>query len=83
MYTRVEGSPRMTANEAYERYPDSYILICWDNKNTLDDLGSVLYVGDNWRELFSLIMKQDNPTNCGVSEGLNLQRSLGGIVIGE
>jgi len=82
MYTKIEPALRMTSNEASERYPDSYILMRMDSMNPSDDMGFVLYIGDDGDELFSLAMKFDNPTNCGVSEGLNLQSSLGGVVIG-
>ena len=82
MYNVIEPALRMTSNEAAERYPDYYILVRMDSMSPSDDMGTVLYVGDDRRELFSLIMKLEDPTNCGVSEGINLQRSLGGVVIG-
>jgi hypothetical protein len=82
MYKKIEPALRMTGNEASERYPDNYILIRWDNMNPSDDTGTILYVGNDGEELFSLVMKLDDPTNCGVSEGINLQRSLGGVVVG-
>ena len=47
-----------------------------------NQMGTVLYVGDNRRELFALVMKLDDPSLCGVSEGLNHRRSLGGIAVG-
>jgi hypothetical protein len=82
MYKKVEPALRMTTNEAIEHYPDSYIFMRMDSMNPSDDMGTVLYIGDDRRELFSLVMKMEDPTNCGVSEGLNLQRSLGGVVVG-
>jgi len=82
MYKKIESASRMTKNEATERYPDSYILIRMDSMSLSNDMGTILYVGDDGDELFSLAMKLDDPTNCGVSEGLNLQRSLGGVVVG-
>jgi hypothetical protein len=82
MYKKIEPALRMASNEAAEHYPDSYILIRRDSMNPSDDMGTVLYVGDDSRELFALVMKLDDPTNCGVSEGLNLRRSLGGVVVG-
>ena len=82
MYKKVEPTLRMTSNEASERYPDSYILIRWDSMNPSDDMGTILYISDNGNELFSLVNELDDPTNCGVSEGINLQRSLGGVVVG-
>ena len=82
MYKKIESTKRMTKNEATELYPNSYILIYWDNAKVFDETGTVLYIGDDRKELFSLVMQQDDPTNYGVSEGLNLQRSLGGLIIG-
>jgi hypothetical protein len=46
-------------------------------------MGTILYIGDDDDELFSLITKFDDPYLCGVVEGLNHQWSLGGIVVGE
>ncbi|MDR2571794.1 MAG: hypothetical protein LBD23_16070 [Oscillospiraceae bacterium] len=82
MFDVVQPALRMTSNEATERYPDNYILVRMDNMNPSDDMATVLYIGDDRRELFSLVMQLDDPTNCGVSEGINLQRSLGGVVVG-
>ena len=65
MYRKIEPTERMTRNEASERYPDNYILICWDSITSSVNTGTVLYVGDDRRELFSLVRKQDNPTSCG------------------
>ena len=82
MYRKIEPSLHMTANEASEQYPDSYILMRMDSIHPTNDMGTILYIGDDGDELFSLIMKLDDPSLCGVSEGLNLMRSLGGVVIG-
>jgi hypothetical protein len=82
MYKKIEPVRRMTSNEASVEYPDSYILMRWDDMNPSNDMGTLLYVGDDGDELFSLAMKFDDPTNCGVTEGLNHQRRcLGGVVI--
>ena len=81
MVMRVEETLRMSRNEAAERYPDRYILMQRDNRDMFDPIGIVLYTGDNFDELFAL--QVDLPVNLGiVVEGSNLQRSLGGIVIG-
>ena len=82
MYQRITSTLRMTANEASVHYPDSYIIMRMDSMNPSNDMGIVLYIGDDGDELFSLVMNFDDPTNCGVVEGLNHLRSLGGIVIG-
>jgi hypothetical protein len=82
MYQKVESNLRMTANEASERYPDSYIAMRMDSMDISHRMGTVLYIGDNHAELFSLVMELDDPSRCGVSEGLNLRRSLGGVVVG-
>lgn len=82
MYRKIDPPQRMTYNEATERYPDNYILMRMDSKNPSNDMGTVLYVGNDERAMFALVMKLDDPTNCGVSEGINLQRSLGGVFVG-
>ena len=82
MYKKIEPALRMTANEAAERYPDSFILMRMDSMSPSNDMGTALYLGDDGDELFALAMKFDDPTNCGVTEGLNHRRSLGGVVVG-
>ena len=77
MYNKIEPNLRMTANEASEQYPDSYILMRMDSMIPSDDMGTILYIGDYGDELFSLVMKLDDPSLCGVTEGLNHMRSLG------
>ena len=81
MYKKVENEPHMTMHEASERYPDSYILMQDDNDGSLNPKGAVLYVGDNFDELFDLQVDLLVPHGL-VVEGLNHQRSLGGIVVG-
>ena len=81
MYRKIEPPLRMTANEASERYPDSFIFMQMDSMDLSDDVGTVLYVGDDRRELYRLIISLNKPF-CGVHEGLNHQRSLGGVVVG-
>ena len=83
MSQKLEGNLRMTSIEASERFPDSYIVMCRDNLEEAYSMGTVLFVTDNDREAYSFLMKLDDPRPCGVSEGLNLQRSFGGILIGE
>jgi len=81
MYKVVEGSPRMTRNEACLKYPNSYILMQKEDRDMFDPIGLVLYVGDDDDELFSL--QVNLPVSMGVIvEGVNLQRSLGGLVVG-
>ena len=81
MYTKIEPPLRMTSNDASVLYPDSYIVIQRDSMDLSDDVVTVLYVGDNERELYALIVSL-NKSLCGVSEGINHRRSLGGIVVG-
>jgi hypothetical protein len=83
MYRKIEVNRRMTTHEASERYPDSYIAMRMDSMNPSNIMGTVLYVGDNQREIFSVVVKLDDPSLCGVIEGLNHRRSLGGVVVGE
>jgi len=82
MYQEVDVSSRMTENEASEQFPDSFVVMRMDSTSLSDRIGTALYVGDDYFELFSLISGFDNPSLYGVVEGLNRQRSLGGIVVG-
>ena len=82
MYRKIEPALRMTVNEASEKFPNEHILLQMDSKNLSDDMGTVLYVGDDGDELFSLVMKFIDPSLYRVIEGLNHLRSLGGIVVG-
>ena len=81
MYKKIEPALRMTSNEASERYPDNFIVMQMDSMDFLDDVGTVLYIGDYERELYSLVINLNQPF-CGIHEGINLQRSLGGVVVG-
>ena len=81
MYRKIEPPIRMTRNEASERYPDSFIVMQMDSMKLSDDVGTVLYVGDNRRELYAVITSLNQPF-CGIVEGLNHMRSLGGVVVG-
>ena len=46
-----------------------------------DDVGTVLYVGDNREELYPVITSL-NQNYCGVVAGLNYYRNcLGGVVV--
>ena len=82
MYRKIEPTLRMTVNEASEKYENDYILIRMDSRNPSINMGTVLYVGDDGDELFSLVMKLDDPSLYRVAEGLNHRCNLGGIVIG-
>ena len=82
MYKAVKERLKMTENQASEHYPNSYILMQRDNRDTFDPVGIVLYVGDDFDELFSL--QVDLPVNLGiVIEGVNISSrlTLGDLVI--
>jgi hypothetical protein len=80
MYERIDNL-RMTDIEASELYPDNYIAMRMDDR--VSQIGTVLFIGDDERELFRLVLSLDNPMYCGVYEGLNLRRNcLGGVVVG-
>ena len=82
MYRMVEGNPRMTRTEACIEYPNDYILMQKEDLSMYDPIGLVLYVGNDGDELFSL--QVNLPVRMGiVVEGVNIQRSLGGIAVGE
>jgi len=80
MYRKIEPPIRMARHEASEHYPDNFIIMQMDSMDLSDDIGTVLYVGDNRRELYALVISLNKPF-CGVIEGLNHQRSLGGVVV--
>ena len=81
MYQRVEDGLHMTANEVSERYPDRFVLMRRDNREISNISGIVLYEGDDYNELFSLMVSFSEPL-CIVIEGENYRRSLGGVVVG-
>jgi len=78
MYRKIDNQ-RMLDIEASARYPDSFIIMSKDNMNT--QMGTVLYVGDNEKELLDLLFKDDDMANCGIIEGLNHQKCIGGVVV--
>jgi len=82
MYWNVESGLRMTENEASAQYPDSFIIMRMDSMDASNQMGTVLFIGDDYDELASFIMSFDDPSNCGVIEGLNHRRSLGGVLVG-
>jgi hypothetical protein len=79
MYERIDNL-RMTSNEASELYPNSYYAMRKDSRTS--QMGTLLFVGDDQSELLRLVLSLDDPTNCGVGEGRNHRRSLGGVVVG-
>ena len=82
MYKKVEGNQRMTAFEASAKFPDDYILMRSDERVISNPMGTILYLGDNYGELFRLGLTLEDSSLCVVYEGLNHLRSLGGVVIG-
>ena len=80
MYERVDDNVRITSNEASLLYPNSYFAMRKESRTS--DTGTVLFVGDDKSELIRLILNLDNPNFCGIHEGSNLRRSLGGVVVG-
>ena len=82
MYRKVEPTLRMTENEASAHYPNEFIIMQMDSMDLSDDVGTVLYVGNNEREICTLLVSLNLPFS-GVVEGLNYYRnSLGGVVVG-
>ena len=82
MYKKVEGNQRMTAYEASAKFPNDYILMRRDKRVISNPMGTILYLGDDSDELFDLGLTLEDSTLCVVYEGLNHQRSLGGVVVG-
>ena len=81
MYHKIEPPVRMTRNEASECYPDSFVVMQMNSMDLSDDVGAVLYVGNDRAELYDVIISLNQPF-CGIVEGLNHRRSLGGVVVG-
>ena len=81
MYKEIENSRRMTADEACAMYPDDFILMRSDDLS-FNITGIVLYVGDDYQELYRMAQSLEKPSFCIVLEGINHQRSLGGVVVG-
>ena len=82
MYKKIEKSPNVTMHEASEFYPDKYILLQMNEAYMLNPAGIVLYVGDDFSELFALQVDLPVPNGI-VFDGINLQRrySVGGLVV--
>jgi hypothetical protein len=81
MYKKIEPPLRMTRNEASERYPDDFIIMQMDSMDLSDDVGTVLYVGEDEREMDALVVKLSLPFS-GIVNGFNYYRnSLGGVVV--
>jgi hypothetical protein len=74
----VEDGVHLKRSETFKRYPNDYILVQLDNRDLFDPYGMVLYIGDSFDELFSLMIKKEIPLGI-VYEGENMQFSLGGI----
>ena len=83
MNRESEIGKRMNTYEAAEKYPDSYILMRTETTDLSNRMGTILYIGDTQDEAIAALISLENRHLCGVIEGLNHQRSLGGIVIGE
>ena len=71
---------RMTTNEASEKYPDSYIVMQLDSLTS--NIGTILFICDTRSEAFEKLAELDGMDLCGITEGINHLRSLGGIVVG-
>ena len=81
MYRKIEPPLRMTMHDASERFSDSFAFMQMKSTRPSDDVGTVLYVGDNRRELYAFFRKPGR-NYCGVVEGVNLMRNcLGGVVV--
>ena len=84
MYRKIDPPIRLSGFEACEMFPDECVLVRADDRNPCNSgMVTVLFVGDDFYELFSLIKFFDDSNNCGVLEGANLKRriSLGGVVV--
>ena len=80
MFRKLDPPLELTIDISCAKYPDEYILMRMNSKKFSETTGTVLYVGDDGDELFTLAMTLSEPSLCRVHEGFNLQRSLGGVV---
>jgi hypothetical protein len=78
---KVDPPLRMTTNDASVKFPRDYILMQMDDYNPSNDMGTVLYIGDSYKNL-SDVRVAIKIENCCIIEGLVYQNSLGGIVVG-
>ena len=83
MYRKIEEELKISTNEASEMFPDSYILMRLESDDTLNRVGTALYIGDTHRELLPVRKALEDRTLCTIVEGLNHRRSLGGVIVGE
>ncbi|MDR2167053.1 MAG: hypothetical protein LBE35_04275 [Clostridiales bacterium] len=79
MYRKIDPPLHMTEIEASSRFPDEYILMQRDNRD-LCSAGLVLYVGDDYMELFRK-GDQDNVPLALVIEGDHHWSYIGGVVV--
>ena len=80
MHKKIEPALHMTRNEASERYPDSFIIMQMNSMDLSDDVGAVLYVGEDQNEMFALVAKLGLPFS-GIVQGINHLCNLGGVVV--
>ena len=81
MYKEVNGNLRMTVNEASTSYPNSIVLMKMESRDSLNPIGTILFEGDCYNELFELQVKLNIPYGL-VVEGINRQQNLGGLFFG-
>jgi hypothetical protein len=79
MYTKMEKVQRMHEIEAVKQYPNSYIVMRMDGMES--QMGEVMFVCDTESEAVAQILGLDDQMYCGVLEGQNFRRSLGGVVV--
>jgi hypothetical protein len=79
MYKEIKENQRMTDVEACDRYEDSYVIMRMDSIES--DMGTVLFVGDNEKEMEDVLAGLEDNGYCGIIEGANLLKSLGRVVV--
>ena len=81
MYRQAEETIRNRRNVIYEMFPDNYCLVRKDNRRDMDPVCEVLYIGDDFSELFGLQVDMED-SHLVVVEGRNimLRNSWGGFV---
>ena len=81
MYRQAEETIRGRPNAISEMFPENFCLVRMDNRREMQPVCEVLYIGDDFSELFGLQVEMED-SHLVVVEGRNIRvrNSWGGIV---
>ena len=81
MYWPAEETVRNRPNEISDLFPDNYCLVRMDNRREMHPVCEVLYIGDNFSELFGVqVDMEDSHLVVIPGRNINIRNSWGGIV---